>query len=155
MVPNLDDKEVVKYARRKGRDLLKKAPPFVDDKFEAFVKTADDYPAAKLIARDPRLPAAASAGVSPKDVATFKKTEAVFVRNIDGKLAKVPAKDDDERVGFRERLLVYHLQSSNYLEELRQKFPPQWEDLDSLIDAMGQSISTEAYVDVNRQRQRC
>jgi hypothetical protein len=119
-----------------------------------FIKTADDYPAATLIARDPRMPGASAAAVSAKDVATFKKRETLFVRNIDGKVAKVPAKDDDERVGFREKLLVYHLESSNYLEELRQKFPPQWEDLDSLIDAMGESISTEAFVDKRAADQR-
>ncbi|MFO0946453.1 MAG: hypothetical protein U1D30_10965 [Planctomycetota bacterium] len=153
MVPNLDDKEVVSYARKRARELLKKKLPFIEEKFEAFVKTADDYPAAKLVARDPRLPAA-SGNVSPKDLAAFKQKEAVFVQRIDGKLKRVPAKNDADRVKFREQLLHYHLQSSNYLEELRQKFPPQWEEFDSLVDGLGTSISTEAFMDNRSPDQR-
>ena len=153
MVPNLDDKEVVSYARKRARELLKKKLPFIDDKFEAFVKSADDFPAAKLIARDPRLPGATGT-VSPTDVVTFKQKEAVFVQNIDGKLEKVPAQDDAQRIKFREELLVYHLDSSNYLDELRRKFPPQWEELDSLIDGTGSSISTEAFMDRRAADQR-
>lgn len=154
MIPNMDDKEVVQYAKKKARDLKKKAMPFIADDFDAFVKTADDYPAAKLIARNPYLPKAKTIAVSPAEIAAFKQKEAKFIQLIDTKLDKVPSLGAAERISLREELLVYYLHSSNYLESLRQKFPAQWEEIDTLIDTLGKSISSEGLLDTRKPATR-
>jgi hypothetical protein len=154
IVPDFADKEVVKYARQRARELVKRKLPFISDKLEACVKTADDYPAAKLIARDPHLPKAPPISVSPQEVADFKVKDAEFVTHIDTKLKKVANLTANERVTLREQLLVFFLHSSNYLDGLRQQYPTQWEELDTLIDTLGESLVTEGLLDTRAPEKR-
>lgn len=82
MVPNLEDKEVIKYARTKSRQLVKKGLSFIDDAFYADVKTAEQFPAAKAILRDPSLPKADVAEATAADVAAFQAAQPEFIRNL-------------------------------------------------------------------------
>jgi hypothetical protein len=147
MVPDFDDKEVLKYARKKGRELLAKNLPYIDPSFQVFVKNADDFPSAKLIAREPRLPKGSGPPVTPDEIEAFKKSNPGFVQRIDEKLRKVLGKQDDAARGkYLEKLLRWHLDSSNFVDDLHAKFPPEWEDLHALITRKGESIETENFI---------
>jgi hypothetical protein len=154
IVPEFADKEVVKYAKLRARR-LKGLLPFIADDFDAFVVSPDDFPEAKLIVRNPRLPKRPPGAVTDADVEMFCDAEPTFVRKMDEKIAKVLTKKDEaDRVDFRRRLLKWHLESSNYSDHLEQHFPPQWEDLEVLITTTGQSIETDAPLNAAAPEQR-
>jgi hypothetical protein len=148
MVPKFADKEVVKYAKTRARELKKKNLPFIADDFDAFVCTADDFPEAKLIARNPHLPRRTPDTVTDADVEAFVGEEPVFIQKMDEKIAKVlVSKTPEQRLAYRKKLLKWHLESSNFGADLEQNFPPQWEELEALITTTGESLETEAPLD--------
>jgi hypothetical protein len=150
IVPQLDDKEVVKFARKKAKELRDKRLPFIAEDFEAFVKTADDFPQAGLIMSDPRLPGRAigPTAVTEQALADFGKNQPDFVRKIDDKVQRILGHGmEDHAEDYRNQLLMHYLTSSNYLENLRQKFPNQWEELDALIESTAASVRTEGIID--------
>jgi hypothetical protein len=148
LVPKFEDKAVVQHAKKRAKELKKLKLPFLDPSFDVYVKSIEDFPAARLIIRDPRLPKGDGKPIPPGKIAAFKKKEADFVKNIDKKLKKaMPKGNEESREAQRESLLEWHLQSSNYLEELHRRFPPQWEELEELIATTGRSIESEAPFD--------
>lgn len=148
LVPKFEDKDVVKYAKKRAKEIRKLNLPFVDDKFDVYVKSIEDFPAAKLIVRDPRLPKGDGKPIPADMVMEFKKQEPKFVQTIDDKLKKsMPTKSDAEREAYREKLLNWHLRSDNYLKGLERLYPPQWEDLQELISTTGESIESEGPFD--------
>ncbi len=148
IVPDFADKEVIKYAKIRARELKKKKLPFISEDFDAFVCTADDFPDAKVVARDPHLPRRTPNTVSETDVAAFLSEDPLFVEKLDEKIAKIlPRMTPKERVEYRNLLLGWHLESSNFVDEMERHFPPQWEDLELLITTTGKSLETEAPLD--------
>lgn len=148
MVPEFADKEVIKYAKTRARELRKKNLPFLANDFDAFVCTADDFCDAKLVARNPRLPRRVPGTVTDADVEAFVSNDPIFVQKMDQKIAKVLAeKTPDQRLVYRVKFLKWYLESSNFSSDLEQNFPPQWEDLEGLITTTGQSLETEAPFD--------
>lgn len=155
LVPYVADKTVIAHGRKKGRELLAKKLPFIDAKFEVFVKCADHFPRALLVAREPRLPKASSPPITPTEIATFKSNQPVFVKHIDEKLKKVLDNESDTtREGYRDTLLRRHLDASNVFDELQKMFPSEWEELVELITRKGESIETENLLATGPAKQR-
>lgn len=156
VVPYMDDKKIVQYTRGKARELFnKKSVKFLDPSFEGAVMTADDFPAAARIHREPTFPKTQIAQPSVSEITQFETTQTQFVSRIDAKLLKGLAKlGDPERKSLREQLLRWHLRCSNYLGELRAHFPALWEELNALITTKGDSIATESILDVTAGRER-
>jgi hypothetical protein len=155
MVPYMEDKQVVVYARRKAREMLKKSLSFIDSAFEGAVMTAEDFPAAKQVAREPVLPSAACPAPSAAQIATFKQTNPTFITHLEAKLSKVLGQANASSLdGLRDQLLQWHLQSSNLLGDMHTNFPAQWEDLAALISRKGDSIATESFIDLTSPRVR-
>jgi hypothetical protein len=148
LVPDFKDKEVVKYAKLRARELKKKGLSFIADDFDAYVDTQDDFPQAKLMIRDPHLPKRNPSSISDGDIDAFCAANADFIQKIDAKIAKVMAgKSAEARLAYRKKLLRWHLDASNYSEDLERNFPPQWEDLEELITTTGESLETEEPLD--------
>lgn len=155
VVPELADKEVVRYARSRGRALKKLGLPFLAHDFEVFVCTAEDFPHAVLMAREPRLPRRTPGLFDESDAVAFAIERPEFVQKMDHKIAKVlVGVEDAKRVDYRNKLLQWHLESSNYVADLEQKFPPMWEELESLIATTGKSLETEAALDASAPKAR-
>jgi hypothetical protein len=148
LVPNFPDKEVVKYAKTRARELKKKGLNFIADDFDAWVDTNQDYPEALLMVRSPHLPKRNPNSVQDGDIAHFCIDNPVFVQKMDKKLAKVLANlVAEERLDYREKLLKWHLDASNYSDDLQADFQPQWEELEELIKTTGDCIETEGVLD--------
>ncbi|ADG68967.1 hypothetical protein Plim_3152 [Planctopirus limnophila DSM 3776] len=148
LVPKFEDKDVLKYAKKRAKETRKLNLPFIDDNFDVYVKSIEDFPAATLIVRDPRLPRGDGKPVSANKVIEFKMQEPHFVQMIDKKLKKaMPHATDTEREAYREKLLNWHLRSDNYQKGLERLYPPQWEDLQELISTTGESIESEGPLD--------
>jgi hypothetical protein len=148
LVPKFEDKAVVQHGKKRAKELKKVKLPFIDPSFDVYVKSIEDFPAAKLMVRDPRLPKGDGKPIPPGQIAAFKKKKPEFVKKIDDKLEKaMPTRNEEKREAYRESLLEWHLRSSNYLKELERYFPPQWEALEELIATTGRSIESEAPFD--------
>lgn len=110
LVPVVADKAVLAYGRKKGRELVAKNLAFIDPKLEVFVKSAEDFPNALMIAREPRLPKGCAATVDATQIAAFTQQYPQFVKLLDDKLKKVlDIQTDAERIKFRDLLLRRHL----------------------------------------------
>jgi hypothetical protein len=148
VVPDFADKEVLKYARQRARVLKAKNLPFLADDFDAWVDTQKDYPNAMLMVRNPHLPKRGSDSVQHGDIAQFSSSNPAFVQKMDEKIAKVlPNRSPEDRLRYRETLLRWHLNASNYSDDLQSHFQPQWEQLEELIKTTGDSIETEGILD--------
>jgi hypothetical protein len=124
MVPIVADKEVVTYARKKGRELLAKNLSFIDANFETYVKSAQDFPNALLVAREPRLPKVGGKPPTSTQVAVFTKQNPQFVQFLDDKLKKaLDNQEDGARAKYRSMLLLRHLDASNLIDDLHARFP--------------------------------
>jgi hypothetical protein len=155
MVPDFRDKEVAMFARKRARELVTKALPFIAENFAGCVKTQEDYAVARSLIRDPRLPGGSSPEVTSGEIEDFKTTQPKFVANIDAKLKKAMSGfSDEDRTGHLDKLLKWHLHTSNLLEILHRSFPSHWEDLDALIRTTGTSIETEGAFDSRPANQR-
>jgi hypothetical protein len=155
MVPYLEDKQVVTYARGKAREVLKKSLSFIDSAFEGAVMTAEDFPAAKQIAREPIFPKAVSPAASAAQIGTFKQSNPTFIAHLEAKIGKVLGKDKGTTLDeLRDHLLQWHLGASNLLADLHTNFPALWEDLANLIARKGESIATESFIDLTAPRIR-
>jgi hypothetical protein len=144
MVPVVADKDVVAYGRKKGRELLAKKLPFIDAKFEVYVKSDQDFPNALLIAREPRLPKGSGKPATSTQIATFKDKNPQFIQYLDDKLRKVLDNQSDAKRGeYRDKLLRWHLDASNFIDDLHARFPTEWEELVALITRKGDSIEAE------------
>lgn len=154
MVPSLDDKEVVKYAKTQARKLVGKNLSFVDDTFFADVKTANEFPVAQAAIRIPSLPNLNSVVIEDSDIDDYKVAEPVFVANLKLKLKKVNADATENEIDSNvSKWLRWHLVSCNLLESLKA-FPTLWEMLDELIYVTGQSIETENLYESRQPAQR-
>lgn len=155
VVPNFPDKEVVRYAKTRARELKKKGLKFIADDFDAWVDTNQDYPEALLMVRSPHLPRRDPSSVGDGDVQQFCIDNPAFVQKMDEKIAKVLGdKLPEERLRYREKLLQWHLDASNYNDDLQADFQPQWEELEELIKTTGDSIETEGALDDSPARAR-
>ncbi|MBA4105836.1 MAG: hypothetical protein C0485_08765 [Pirellula sp.] len=143
VVPSLDDKEVIKHARKKAKELLNKKLPFIAETFEVFVETADAFPAARAEIREPALVSKIlrPKPVTEQHVADMEVEEPLFIRNLDFKLSKAAPNADPEE--SRRDYLKWHLQCSNFLDELHQKFPLHWEAIDQLTTTLIAAIQTK------------
>lgn len=148
IVPQFPDKEVVKYAKTRARELKKKRLKFIADDFDAWVDTNQDYAEALLMVRSPHLPKRNPNSVEDGDIAQFCIENPVFVQKMDEKVARVLSnKPLEECLAYREKLLKWHLDASNYSDGLHADFQPQWEQLEELIKTTGDSIETECVLD--------
>lgn len=143
VVPCLDDKEVIQHARKKANELVAKKLQFITDDFQAFVETADAFPIARAEISEPAL---VSKILSPKPVTDqhvneLEAKEPDFVKNLDYKLTQAAPNDDPKE--SRLDYLRWHLKCSNYLEDLRQKFPLHWEAIDKLATTLSAAIQTK------------
>ncbi len=155
LVPHFPDKEVIKYAKLRARELKKKQLKFLADEFDAWVDTNADYPDAMSMVRSPQLPRRNQNSVGEGDVPQFCLNNPVFVQKMDEKIEKaLPTKTSDERLIYRDRLLKWHLDASNYSDDLRTNFQTQWEELENLIQTTGESIETEGILDESPARVR-
>lgn len=157
VVPQLDEKDVVLYAREMAEEVRSWDLPFIANDFEAFVSTADGFPQAKLTVTDPRLPPRTTAHAKPADgdVADLKERDTEFVRRMGEKIEKLlVGKSAIEKTAYVDELLDWHLRSSNYLENLQKTFPSQWEEIDSLIQITAASIRTEGMIDDSPPKKR-
>jgi hypothetical protein len=67
---------------------------------------------------------------------------------MDEKIGKVLSnKSPEEILRYREKLLQWHLDASNYSDDLQADYQPQWEQLEELIKTTGDSIETEGVLD--------
>jgi hypothetical protein len=148
MVPDVRDKEVVRYAKARARELKKKGLPFIGNDFDAFVKTQDDFPRAQVFLDIVQLPASNCATPTAADVDALKSSKPQFVINIDRKLGKAMAtRGDAARRQQRETMLQWHLSASNVLDDLRKNYPAHWEKLDKLLRTTGTCVATEGHFD--------
>ena len=148
MVPNRDDKEVVKYAKAKARQIAKKGLPFIDPSFFADVKTADDFPVAKAYLRTPVSPRPDGNEVTDDTVAAFQEAQPTFIQHLKRKLSNVsPLATSDQIDRNVDQWLRWHLKSANLLDSLLNSFPTLWEALDELIDVTGQALQTDEVLD--------
>ncbi len=155
LVPDRDDKEVVKYAKTKARQLAKKGLPFIDPAFFADVKTAEDFPVAKTQLRERAVPLPDAAEVTDEALDAFHQAQPEFIRQLRTKLSKVsPTASPEDIDGFVDRWLRWHLKSANLLDGLQNSFPILWESLDELIDVTGQSLETDEAFDSRQPAHR-
>jgi hypothetical protein len=155
LVPDRDDKEVVKYAKTKARQLAKKGLPFIDPSFFADVKTADDFPVAKAQLRERAVPLPDAVEVTDEVIDAFQQAQPEFIRQLRNKLSKVSPTASPEAIdGFVDHWLRWHLKSANLLEGLQNSFPMLWESLDELIDITGQSLETDEAFDSRQPSHR-
>jgi hypothetical protein len=143
IVPSLDDKEVIKHARKKAKELLNAKLPFIADDFEAYVETADAFPKARAELNEPALVSKilCPKPVTDQHVTEMEDKEPDFIQNLDYKLAKAAPNDDLKE--SRRDYLRWHLKCSNYLEDLHQKFPVHWEAIDKLATTLSAAIQTK------------
>ncbi len=148
IVPNRDDKEVVKYAKAKARQLAKKGLPFIDPSFFADVKTAEDFPVAQTYVRTKTLPRSDSANVTDEHVAAFQQAQPEFIKHLTRKLITVSPSAANESINRQLDLwLKWHLKSANLLDGLLHSFPTLWEMLDELIDVTAHALVTDELLD--------
>lgn len=154
IVPSLDDKDVVQHARMKATEVLKKKLPFIADGFEAYVETADAYPAARAEISEPALVSKilCPKPVTDEHVAALEDKEPDFINNLDYKLAQAAPNDDPKE--SRRDYLKWHLKCSNFLEELRQKFPLHWETIDNLATTLSAAVQTKQRSDTTPAPQK-
>src|SRR4051794_32654618 len=92
VVPDNEDKDVLKHARRKATELMKKNLPFIDVAFQGHVCTdRTGFPLAyqKLLECGIAKIHIPPGQVGPEQVETFSASRPDFVRNIDTKVAKL------------------------------------------------------------------
>lgn len=148
LVPNRDDKEVVKYAKTKARQLAKKGLSFIDPSFFANVKTAEDFPVAKSYLGTSVIPRPDKATVTDDAIAAFQQSQTMFIQHLKRKLAKVsPSATSDQIDRNVDHWLRWHLKSANLLDGLHNSFPTLWESLDELIDVTGHALETDETLD--------
>jgi hypothetical protein len=143
IVPSLDDKDVVQHARKKANQLLKEKLPFIADDFEAYVETAEAFPEARSAISEPALVSKilCPRPVTEEHVSELEDKEPDFVKNLDYKLAQAAPNEDLKE--SRRDYLRWHLKCSNFLEDLRQKFPSHWETIDKLATTLSAAIQTK------------
>lgn len=149
VVPNLADCDVVQYARTKAADLKAKNLLFIGTEFYGTVCTADQFPKAKALQADPGCVRAALdvPEVTPEQIEAWRASQTQFMQNLDRKIAKlIPSGTANAKNEKKDQYLSWYLKSSNYLEELHNKFPPLWEQIDQLIATTAEAIATDAAI---------
>lgn len=146
LVPNLNDKEVVKYAREQAALLVAKGHSFIDPSFFATVRTAKGFPNARVMLSEPGLArkVLCPLPVTQDQIDQLHIDHPTFLGNLDRKIASLmPNATPEEIVKKREQYLNHHLECSNYLDDLRRKFQPLWESVDRLITTTAKAIETD------------
>lgn len=146
VVPNLNDKEVVKYAREQAKIIAAKGLSFIDPKFYGTVRTAKGFPNARAMLSEPGLvrKALCPKPVTPDQIDNLQVEHPTFVSSLERKLrALMPNATPEEIAKKRDQYLNHHLECWNYLDDLRKKFQPLWESVDRLITTTGKAIETD------------
>jgi hypothetical protein len=155
LVPDLDDKEVVKYAKTKARQLAKKGLPFIDASFFADVKTSEDFAVAKAYLRIPVIPRRDADDVTGEAIVAFQQSQPMFIQQLKRKLGTVSPLATSEQLDRNvDQWLRWHLKSANLLDGLLNSFPTLWESLDELIDVTAQALETDEFIDVRTPMHR-
>ncbi len=147
VVPNLEDRQVVKHARKKGKELLAANLPFIACDFQACVETPANFPEARANLAEPALVCKVVRGqpVTKEQLDGLARKSPDFITKLDYKLS-LTSPGIDATVARRD-FLNRHLRCSNYLDDLEDKFPEYWESIEELASATAAAIQTAQMFD--------
>lgn len=162
VVPNHEDKAVIKHAIKRAAVLAAKGLPFIDPAFIPIICTdCDGFPEAyqKVIGCGASRVNVSGGEVDQSAVAIFASQTPTFVRNLDVKLNKVlpdrpGLSNDPGRAALQKDLLTWYLKGSTILKKIEQKAPVIYERILKFTQEQAASISTESKFDDSAARPR-
>ncbi|MEU6023088.1 hypothetical protein [Micromonospora sp. NPDC047134] len=142
LVPYFDSKELVLHAQQKAAEYLDAGLPFLDSGFRVRVVTDDAFKEARslLLGRPKEL---ISVPPTTEDGLRDWLDENTEMRQtVDRKLSPLfPV--DNHRDRYVGEVIAHYLDSENYLQKLRERYPDQWEDASRTVTRTERRLNME------------
>ncbi|WP_405092103.1 hypothetical protein OG767_03360 [Micromonospora sp. NBC_01392] len=142
LVPYFDSKELVLHAQQKAVDYKGTGLPFIDPEFRVRVVTDDAFQDARkaLLGRPKELISVPS--IDGDNLREWMDENTEVREKIDSKLISIfPSPTNRGR--YINELVSHYVDSNNYLQKLRERYPDQWEDASRMLTRTEKRLNIE------------
>lgn len=157
IVPECDNKEVIKQAQKKAKEIRLKKLSFIHNTFNAFVKTADEHfvqAKAQLDNLKINYIDLQDGEVTEEMLSSLREDKPIFIRNTERKLRQVFSVSENGLIKRCNEYLGLYLESENIISQLEEQAPSIWENLAEYRSYKAKSIEIEGNLTDEKPKKR-